>query len=135
MLAYGAMVYPAMEAAEQLAEKGIELTVYNARFVRPIDVTMLEESLGNHPIVFTVEEHCLSGGFGSACLEAAAQHRLPADKLLPIGLHDEFVEHGSRAEMLIEHGLDPASLARRFAEEIANLEKAVTKRIRQAEAF
>ncbi|MCB9832197.1 MAG: 1-deoxy-D-xylulose-5-phosphate synthase [Planctomycetes bacterium] len=135
VLAYGSMVYPAMEAAEILARRGIELTVWNARFVRPLDLEMLRHALDEHPIVFTVEENSLNGGFGSACLEAAALNRLGADKILPIGLPDSFVEHGDRAEMLEEHRLDPASLANRFAEEIAGLEGRPSRGVRQAEAY
>ena len=116
ILAYGSMVYPAMDAADLLAQQGIEATVVNARFVRPIDREMLNEVLANHPIVFTVEEHNLSGGFGSACLEEAAHSRWAADRILPIGLPDGFVEHGTRAEMLSEHRLDPQGIATQITE-------------------
>ncbi|MEZ6194144.1 MAG: 1-deoxy-D-xylulose-5-phosphate synthase [Planctomycetota bacterium] len=116
ILAYGSMVYPAMEAAEILEEQGIEFTVYNARFVRPFDHEMLRDAIDNHPIVITVEEHTLNGGFGAVCLEEAAKKRWNAAKIAMIGLPDEFVEHGTRNEMLDEHGLTPERLAERFKE-------------------
>lgn len=118
VLAYGSMVYPAMEAAEMLEAEGIELTVYNARFVRPLDHDMLRDALENHPVTFTVEEHTLNGGFGSVCLEQAAKRRWDAGRIIPVGIEDEFVEHGSRHEMLDEHGLSPRRLAERFRAEI-----------------
>ncbi|MEE9394433.1 MAG: 1-deoxy-D-xylulose-5-phosphate synthase [Planctomycetota bacterium] len=123
VMAYGSMVYHAMEAAEILAKSGIELTVYNARFVRPLDIDMLRDSLENHPVAITVEEHTIHGGFGSACLEQASLHGLSAQRLRLVGIDDEFVEHGTRFEMLEELGLSPARLADRFREMVQQCPK------------
>ncbi|MFT7617107.1 MAG: 1-deoxy-D-xylulose-5-phosphate synthase [Planctomycetota bacterium] len=135
IVAYGSMVYPAMDAAELLAAEGIEVTVVNARFVRPMDKMMLEEVLTKHPIVFTVEENTINGGFGSACLEVAARNRWAADRLYPIGLASDFVEHGTRSEMLEEHGLDPVGLVKTMKSVFAKLQSDVERMIRDAEAF
>ncbi len=118
ILAYGAMVYPSIDAAELLEEQGVGATVVNARFVRPMDDAMLRQALAEHPVVVTVEEHALSGGFGAACLEHAARNELDASRIRPIGLLDDFVEHGTRAEMLDEHGLSPAGIARQVQEHL-----------------
>ena len=118
--AYGSMVYHAMEAAEILAEEGIDATVVNARFVRPLDEAMLGSLLEHHPLVVTVEENTVKGGFGSACLEAAAAQRWATDKIHVVGIDDDFVQHGTRAECLERVGLDPAGIARQVKETLAS---------------
>lgn len=135
IVAYGSMVYPAMDAADLLAEEGIEITVVNARFVRPMDKVMLEDVLAKHPIVFTAEENTLNGGFGSACLEVAARNRWATDRLYPIGLAVDFVEHGTRAEMLEEHGLDAIGLVKTMKAVFSKRQSDVDQLIRDAEAF
>ncbi|MCA9321517.1 MAG: 1-deoxy-D-xylulose-5-phosphate synthase [Planctomycetes bacterium] len=136
ILAYGSMVYPAYDAAELLEAQGIDVTVINARFVRPLDREMLREAIETHPAVFTVEEHTVNGGFGSACLEEAARSRWDAARLYPIGLPDEFVEHGTRAEMLEEHGLLPEGIARQIHEVLTmKRNDAAIRSAREAEAY
>lgn len=135
LLAYGSMVYPAMDAAALLESEGIDATVVNARFVRPLDLGMLADALRNHGLVFTIEEHTLNGGFGSACLEAAAKNRLPAQRIVPIGIDDHFVEHGTRPEILEMLGLDPAGIAKRVREEVTAAQDRSRDAIREAEAF
>ncbi|UCG32738.1 MAG: 1-deoxy-D-xylulose-5-phosphate synthase [Phycisphaerales bacterium] len=112
VLAYGATVAMAMEAAELLAAEGIDLGVVNARFAKPIDRDMVIEALTRgHPVV-TVEDHSVSGGFGSAVLEAARELELPADHLTRLGMPaDRFIAHGSRAGQLAEVGIDAAGIA------------------------
>ena len=89
---YGAMVYPAMQTAEILSEHGIEATVINARFAKPLDTELiapLAEQIGR---VVTLEEGCLMGGFGSAVTEALMDRNI----LVPLkrfGVPDRLVEH------------------------------------------
>ena len=63
------MVYPSLECARMLMEKGIDVTVVNARFAKPLDEELIIKVVENHQIVITVEDHAEVGGFGSAILE------------------------------------------------------------------
>jgi 1-deoxy-D-xylulose-5-phosphate synthase len=110
LLAYGSMVYPAMQTAELLREHGIEATVVNARFAKPLDTELilpLAEKIGR---VVTLEEGCLQGGFGSAVAEAILDAELMV-KLKRIGVPDILVEHATPEESKIDLGLTPAQMA------------------------
>ncbi len=112
ILAYGSTVSHALDAAELLAADDIDVRVINARFAKPIDEQMLVESLTAGVPVITIEDHCVTGGFGSAVLEAAQGLRLPAEHLVRLGLPaDRFVSHGSRAGQLAECRIDAAGIA------------------------
>lgn len=112
ILAYGAMVSHALDAAELLASEGIEARVYNARFAKPIDGEMLRTAIGSQHPVITVEDHSLTGGFGSAVLEAASELHLPIDRVIRLGMPvDRFIRHGTRAGQLAECGIDAAGIA------------------------
>jgi 1-deoxy-D-xylulose-5-phosphate synthase len=115
--AIGSTVHPALEAAERVAREGIDLTVVNARFVKPLDRDLLRlevERMGDGARVATVEEHVVAGGFGSAVMEALAELELSGVELLPIGVPDKFVPHGSQEVLRKTLGLDAESLAFRF---------------------
>jgi 1-deoxy-D-xylulose-5-phosphate synthase len=112
--ALGSMVYPAMEAADLLAAKGLEATVINARFARPIDVELLGRVIAEHTLTFALEEHSVNGGLGGAVLEAAARERLGAAKVMAIGAADAIWGPGARTKLLRQCGLDPTSLADRI---------------------
>jgi 1-deoxy-D-xylulose-5-phosphate synthase len=112
LVAYGAMVPAAIEAAGLLRASGLEATVVNARFAKPVDAEALEELAARHPLVVTIEDHALAGGFGSAVLEALADRGVRA-RVVRLGLPDRFVEHGSRDELLRRYGLAPAEIAER----------------------
>ena len=100
-----------LDAAEILATEGINLSVVNARFVKPIDVDMVKTCLTDYGFVVTVEEAMLMGGFGSALLETANELRLPTSHVQRIGIPDRFVEHGDRAQLLSELSLDVDGIA------------------------
>jgi 1-deoxy-D-xylulose-5-phosphate synthase len=112
ILAFGTMLYPALQAAEKLG-----CTVVNMRWAKPIDRDTLREVASSHDQLVTVEEGCLQGGAGSAVLEALQQLQLPKP-VLTLGLPDVFIEHGDPAKLLSMQGLDAtgieASIARRF---------------------
>jgi hypothetical protein len=95
----------ALAAASRLALEGIDVSVVNARFVKPLDPTILE-LIEASPWTITIEENALPTGFGSAVLEAVNDARLVSGPILRIGLPDRFVEHGERGELLGELGLD-----------------------------
>jgi len=115
LLALGSMVYPALKAAEELAREGIEATVINARFVRPLDEAVLKSVATQIGRLVTLEEAQLAGGFGSAVSEALGRLGSSEVPHLWIGLPDAFVEHGKRSELLRRCQLDPEQLAARIA--------------------
>jgi 1-deoxy-D-xylulose-5-phosphate synthase len=105
ILAFGAMLKPALEAAE-----GLDATVLNMRFVKPLDLQAIEEMAKTHELLVTVEEHQVMGGAGSAVCEALAQLKSDARVLL-LGLPDRFIDHGDPARLLASVGLDAAGIA------------------------
>jgi 1-deoxy-D-xylulose-5-phosphate synthase len=113
LVGYGSMVYPSMQVAEILSEHGIEATVINARFAKPLDTELilpLAQSIGR---VVTLEEGCLPGGFGSAIAEAL----LDADIAVPltrIGIPDQLVDHATPEESKADLGLTPPQMADRI---------------------
>ncbi|MBI4123568.1 MAG: 1-deoxy-D-xylulose-5-phosphate synthase [Betaproteobacteria bacterium] len=97
ILAFGAMLKPALEAAETL-----DATVANMRFVKPLDVDLVRELAASHELLVTVEEHQIMGGAGSAVCEVLEGHK----PILLIGLPDRFIDHGDPARLLASVGLD-----------------------------
>jgi 1-deoxy-D-xylulose-5-phosphate synthase len=111
LVALGAMVHPAMDAADRLAERGIRAAVLNARFAKPLDADAISALARRCRALVSVEEHTLRGGFGAAVLEAltAAGVRLPVRCL---GVPDRVVEHGDPGAQRAAFGLDPAGIER-----------------------
>ena len=119
LLAYGAMVYLALDVAELIREKhGLRLAVVNGRFAKPVDGDMIRRELARQPRVFTLEDHVLSGGFGAAVLEYANQNDLDARRLELIAIDDEWIDHGQRVEALAMAGLDVPSLVERVERDL-----------------
>src|SRR5260221_4133303 len=100
ILAFGAMLKPALEAAESL-----DATVANMRFVKPLDVELVKRLAASHHLIVTVEEHQVMGGAGSAVCELLAGLKIEKRVLL-LGLPDRFVDHGDPARLLASVGLD-----------------------------
>jgi 1-deoxy-D-xylulose-5-phosphate synthase len=109
IFAVGRMVEVATEAAERLALQGIECTVVNARWIKPVDLRIVDWAK-RHPIVMTVEDNVGAGGFGGAVLEALAPYGL-AGRVRPLALPDRFLPQGKAADILKENGLDAAGIA------------------------
>jgi len=112
LIAYGSLFPVCVEAAERLREEGLNIGVINARFVKPIDTQTLLRAVEEMPLVVTVEEGALQGGFGSALLEAANTAGLDTRHLIRLGIPDRFIEHGERAELLADLGLDVNGLCK-----------------------
>jgi 1-deoxy-D-xylulose-5-phosphate synthase len=114
ILAFGSMLKPALEAAEEL-----DATVANMRFVKPLDDALVVELARNHDLLVTVEENVVKGGAGSAVLEALQQRGLKVP-VLQLGLPDRYVDHGDPALQLASCGLDKdgvlASIRARMSE-------------------
>jgi len=100
ILAFGAMLAPALEAAA-----GLDATVVNMRFIKPLDKKLVQELAGNHDLLVTVEEHQVMGGAGSAVCEALSDLNIHK-RVLVLGLPDRFVDHGDPAKLLASVGLD-----------------------------
>jgi 1-deoxy-D-xylulose-5-phosphate synthase len=106
LIAYGTLFPTCVKAAERLREDGLNIGVINARFVKPLDKATLLKAVEEMPLVVTVEEGTLEGGFGSALLEAANSAGLDARHVVRLGLPDRFIEHAERGELLADLGLD-----------------------------
>src|SRR5207244_13307300 len=105
-VAFGSLFPTCVKAAAKLREEGIEVGVINARFAKPLDRATLLKAVEELPLVVTVEEGTLAGGFGSAVLEAANAAGLDTRHVVRLGIPDRFVEHAERGELLAELGLD-----------------------------
>ena len=112
LLAFGTLLYPALEAAEQL-----DATVVNMRWAKPLDQALLEEVARSHDALVTIEDGCIMGGAGSAVLEYLQAHGITCP-VLQLGFPDVFIEHGDPVKLLQLQGLDApgiaASVQRRF---------------------
>jgi len=104
ILAWGSMVTPALEAGKQLGA-----TVVNMRFIKPIDEDIILQMAKTHDVIVTIEENVLAGGAGSAINEFLQAQKILMP-VLNIALPDEFVEQGTREELLTDCGLDTAGI-------------------------
>ena len=118
MLAFGSLLYPALQAAERLGA-----TVVNMRWAKPLDTELLLQIASSHEALVTIEEGVVMGGAGSAVAEALAAAQI-AKPLLQLGLPDAFIEHGDPARLLALQGLDAvgieASVRGRFGDLIGS---------------
>jgi 1-deoxy-D-xylulose-5-phosphate synthase len=112
LLAVGAMVENARTVCRELAGLGLQAGVVNCRFVKPIDRATLRHARAIAKLLVTIEENNLPGGFGEGVLDALSEEGLPRGAVVRLGLGDEFVTHGSRAELISEVGLDAAGILR-----------------------
>lgn len=111
VICYGTQLPEAKKAIELLAKDGVNLTLVNARFAKPLDTETILPIVQESPFVVTVEEAALMTGFGSALLEAANQAGVDASHVKRLGIPDIFVQHGDRAEILAELQLDSLGIA------------------------
>jgi len=100
IFAFGTLLYSALEVAE-----GIDATVANMRFVKPLDLELLKSLAENHDYLVTIEDGAIAGGAGSACLEALSSMGINKP-LLQLGLPDQFIEHGDYNLLMTQCGLD-----------------------------
>jgi 1-deoxy-D-xylulose-5-phosphate synthase len=106
LISIGSMVYPSLKAAQRLEGEGISTMVINSRFVKPLDSNLIINVANKIPIIVTVEENVLLGGFGSAVLELINDAGLGNIRVKRIGIPDEFVEQGDREQLLSFYGID-----------------------------
>ena len=111
IVACGSLLSRCVEAAELLSDEGIELSVINARFIKPLDTRTILRAVREAPLVVTVEEGVLMGGFGSAVLEAASDAGLDTSRIVRLGIPDRYIEHGDRSTLLADLGLSSQGIA------------------------
>jgi 1-deoxy-D-xylulose-5-phosphate synthase len=115
VVGYGTGVGKALEAADLLAEGGLDVTVADARFAKPLDTLLLAQLAASHDLLVTVEEGALAGGFGSGVIEALTEG---GDGVLPrvlrIGLPDRYVTHGAPRLLHQEVGFTGEAIAERI---------------------
>lgn len=129
IVAYGSMVHPALHAAENLSKDGIEATVVNARFVKPIDAGLLLAMARTKRLIVTVEEAYLAGGFGSAVMELLEENGLQDKvRVVRMGIPDRLITHGDAKLLLAKYGLDADGIYTRVKESIDVLEDRRTPR-------
>jgi 1-deoxy-D-xylulose-5-phosphate synthase len=107
----GALVRQALQAADELARRGVRVGVVDARFAKPLDEELLGQHLRRYRHIVTIEEHQRAGGFGAAVLEVASRLPDARSRVRLLGVPDRFLEHKStRDEQLEEAGLDAAGI-------------------------
>lgn len=114
VLAYGTMVYEAATALRELRAQGYDIALYDARFAKPLDLPLLRTLIGHGVPLLTVEDHSLTGGFGSSVLEACNEHGLSADAVTRMGMPERWIGQDSRANQLAEAELDHAAITLRI---------------------
>jgi 1-deoxy-D-xylulose-5-phosphate synthase len=113
ILAFGAMLKPALEAGEAL-----DATVVNMRFVKPLDTAVIDELARTHELLVTVEEHQIMGGAGAAVCEVLGGK----SKVLLLGLPDRFIDHGDPGRLLASIGLDASGIQQAITNVIGDRE-------------
>jgi 1-deoxy-D-xylulose-5-phosphate synthase len=118
MVAFGSMVNPALQAAEILMEHGVQATVINARFAKPLDMDLIAPLAQKIGHVVTLEEGCLMGGFGSAVLESLMDLNIlvPVQRL---GVPDKLVDHASPEQSFAELGLTSGQISDRILAQLS----------------
>jgi 1-deoxy-D-xylulose-5-phosphate synthase len=116
ILAYGFVANHALTARERLEKAGRSVAVYDARFAKPMDVELLEKLIESGVPILTVEDHAVSGGFGTCVIEAANERGLPTTDIHRLGLPDRFIHQGSRKEQQAEAGIDADGIEARALE-------------------
>ncbi len=118
LIGYGTGVGKALQAAEELSDMGIAVTVADARFAKPIDAGLMAQLAAEHDLLVTVEEGVLAGGFGSAVWETLNDTGIAGaggTRIIRVGLPDRYVTHGKPALLHEEVGFTGARIAERVA--------------------
>ena len=110
----------ALGAADLLSERGIDVTVADARFAKPLDAGLLAQLAAEHELLVTIEEGVVAGGFGTAVWESLSEG--PAmPRILRLGLPDRFVTHGAPKLLHAEVGFTPERIAERIEAAVLDL--------------
>jgi 1-deoxy-D-xylulose-5-phosphate synthase len=126
IVGYGTGVQKGLEAADLLGERGMNVTVADARFAKPIDVGLMAQLAAEHDLLVTVEEGVLMGGFGSAVWETLSETGAVSPRILRVGLPDRYVTHGKPALLHEEVGYTGERIAERIEAAVAEPSSALT---------
>ena len=129
LFAVGSMVKTAVAVREILKQEGYACSLVNARFVKPVDVDMIEELASGHDLIVTMEENVLSGGFGEKVRDYIEDQDLNQETLA-ICIPDEYVEHGNVELLKQEIGIDAASIIEKIVTKLQEIKK--SKQIKQS---
>jgi 1-deoxy-D-xylulose-5-phosphate synthase len=121
LIALGHMTHTALQVRKLLQEHGIEATVIDPVFIKPLDSDLFCGILDSHPYVVTIEEHSLNGGLGMIFNSFMVKNKFTKTQILNFGIPDTFVEQGSHRELLIELGLTPEAIAEQILFEFSSL--------------
>ena len=124
ILSIGQVGNYALDAADELRKEGLNPSVYDMRFVKPLDEEMLHEIFKNNKYIITVEDGCLMGGFGSAVLEFAADNDYNAS-VKRLGIPDRIIEHGDQPQLHRECEYDAEAIKKTAFQFVANKESVV----------
>lgn len=116
LIAVGSMVETAWEVKKLLEDKGVDVSVVNARFIKPIDEAMLSETVSRHHFIVTMEEGILTGGFGQSVSHWCQENAKDMPVIKNIALPDKFIEHGSVDLLKKKYEIDALSIAKKIAE-------------------
>ena len=120
ILGIGSQVRYCEKAAERLASEGVNATVVNARFVKPLDSELILALARSHGAIVTVEDHYLMGGFGAAVMELLEERGLNEVRVLRLGFPDKIIEHASQSLLLAKYGLDADGIYSRVRDFVAS---------------
>ncbi len=120
LLALGSMVKTAEQVSEILKGKGIDPTIVNARFAKPVDIDTVRMLSEDHELLVTLEENVSNGGFGEHTRELMAEHGIDTE-LITVAIEDEYVEHGNVELLKKEIGIDAETIANRILERCGNV--------------
>ena len=124
VFAYGVMAVNAMQAIDLLNDE-YTVSVYDARFARPVDIELLRRLIESGVPVITVEDHGIEGGFGSCVVDACHEAGLDTRAITTLAIPCRWIYHGSRSDQLEETGLDPAAIARAIREAVDPSQRSV----------
>ncbi len=127
VIACGTMVYPAWNVVRQFKEEGYNLTLVNARFIKPLDERLLDLLFTDHRAVLTIEEAALAGGLGSAVMEYMEARKFSGISIKRMGIPDLFIHQGARKILLEEVGLTEAGIRTQLSQMNLNLAKAKSR--------
>jgi 1-deoxy-D-xylulose-5-phosphate synthase len=116
IIAVGAMMQNALSAAFRLKKSGIQCTVANARYIKPLDEELILNLTNNHQNIIIVEENISAGGYGSSVLELLTARRIKGVTVKLLGIPDQFITHGPRELLLQQCGLDSDGICRAVRE-------------------
>ena len=125
IIGYGTGVGKGLQAADLLAERGLDVTVADGRFAKPIDAGLMAQLAAEHDLLVTVEEGVLGGGFGSAVWETLNEAGV-APRILRVGLPDRYVTHGKPALLHEEVGYTGEKIAERIEAAVMEPRSALT---------